>query len=553
MRSSFFDLENEPTCEGGPLTRLFSTPRVQFAVLFLLTLSLCLIKIDAGGLAAFDECLYAQKAKEMVLSGDWLTQTYMGEPEHQNPWLHMWMIAASYKVFGISEWAARFPTCVQTILIILLTYLLVQWLTRRPWVAMLASSCLLFSDYFFKYARKAHMDHLVTLLFLLAMIGFVLGRKRSQRWFILMGVSTGLAVLTKSLLGLMPLAVIAVFIILRREWSVLGKPLFWLSLVITIAVGSSWYLYEYAGFGDEFVEVHFGRQLFARTAVTGGEPGVSVGAFLAGRLKNIYLFMRDAHIWFLLALLGAVFSFRPRRGCEGSLRDVPAERLLVILWAAVPVVLVSFTSTFRGWYLMPVYVPLAILSAFFFSSVIRRPERLRIVNYTVLSLLLLYLAALIVTPLFTLDPKHEIRHPGMRKLATKARMIGPDEIDRVMYFPATKEIAGRHGLEEDLSNYFSFTLPWNFYSDIAMDARGVSTDLGEVREYLISHDAVCLTTVEGFLVISNERSLPYEIIGRAREGRTTYVLCCGRENYRKWRAVIETDHSRAPLYPLRDY
>ena len=553
MHGNFFDLGNEPTCEGGPLTKLLSTPRVQFAVLLLLTLFLCLIKLDAGGLAAFDECLYAQKAKEMVLSGDWLTQRYMGAPEHQNPWLHTWMIASSFKVFGISEWAARFPTCMQTVLIILLTYLLVHWLTKRPWVALLASSCLLFSDYFFKYARKAHMDHLVTLLFLLAVIGFILGRRRNQRWFILMGVSAGLAVLTKSLLGLMPLAVIAVFIVLRREWSVLAKPLFWLSLALAIAVGSSWYLYEYSAFGGEFVEVHFGRQLFGRTAVTGGGVGVFTGAFLVGRLKNIYLFIRDAHIWFVLALLGAVLSFR--RGSDGSglLRDVPAERLLVILWTAVPVVLVSFTSTFRGWYLMPVYVPLAILAAFFFSSVIRQPERLKIAAFTVLGLLLLYLAVLVVTPLFTLDPKHEIRHPGIRKLATKARMIGPDAIGRVMYFPATREIAGRHGLETDLSNYFSFTLPWNFYSDIPMDARGVSTDLEEVREYLSMHGAVCLTTVEGFLVISDNRTLQYEIIGRAKAGRTTYVLCCSRQNYRTWRAVIETDHSRAPLYPLRDY
>ncbi len=552
MSDRFFQLSNSPTCDGTPLTKLLSTPRFQFIVLLLLTLFLCTIKLDDGGLMAYDECYYAQKSKEMVSSGDWMTQHYLGRPCHMNPWLHMWMIAASYRVFGVNEWAARFPTCLQTVFIILLTYLLVQFLTGRPWISMLAASCLLFSDFFFKYAKKAHMDHLVTLLFLVAMIAFILGRKRNQRWFLVMGLAVGLSVLTKSLLGLMPLVVIAVFVIAGREWALVKRPLFWAAIVLALAVGSSWYLYEYANFGNDFVREHFGWQLLSRTFASDTKgAGTSIGVFLYERIHNIYLFMRDAHIWFALALLGAILSFVPRTDRD-DFKDIGAERLLLILWVVVPMVLISFTRTFKGWYLMPSYVPLAILTAFLFSRVIRRPERLRIVNYVVLSLLFLYLAVFIVTPLFTFDLKYEIRHPGIRKLATKVRMLEPGP-QRVLYFPASREIADRNDLTVDLSSYWGFSLPWNFYSDHPLDARAVKTDLEEVRRQMTDTGAICFTTAEGYRAISNDRTLPFEVIGRAVDRSMTYVVCCGRGSYTRWKTIIETDHSRSPLYSLRNY
>lgn len=554
MDNRFFHLSNEPTCEGTVFTKLLSTPRFQFILLLVLTLLLCTIKLDDGGMMAYDECYYAQKSKEMVMTGDWLTQRYLGKPCHMNPWLHAWMIAASYKLFGINEWAARFPTCIQTVIIILLTYLFVQWLARRPWIAMMASSCLLFSDFFFKYAKKAHMDHLVTLLFLIAMITFIAGRKRHQKWFLVMGFAVGLSVLTKSLLGLMPLIVVFVFIIVAGEWAILKKPLFWVSIASALIIGSSWYLYEYFHFGNRFLQEHFGWQLLSRTFAKGAyRSGDSPGLFIFERIHNIYLFIRDAHIWFVMAFLGAIFSFFPRKGETGDFKDITSERLLLILWVVVPAVLISFTTTFKGWYLMPVYVPLAIFTAFFFSRIVRKPEKLRLVNFTVLSLLTVYLGILIVTPLFTFDLKYEIRHPGIRKLATKVRMMVPEAPVRVMYFPASKEIADRNGLQVDLSSYHGFAVPWNFYSDNPLDPRATKASLEEVRKNLTEKSAVCLTTGEGYRVISSNRTLPFEVIGRAVEGSTEYVVCCGRDSYIKWRTAIETDHSRSPLYSLRNY
>jgi 4-amino-4-deoxy-L-arabinose transferase-like glycosyltransferase len=503
---------------------------------------------------AYDECYYAQKSKEMVQSGDWLTQRYVGRPCHMNPWLHMWMIGASYKAFGINEWAARFPTAVQTVLIILLTFLFVQWLTTRPWVAMLASSCLLFSDFFFKYAKKAHMDHLVTLLFLIAVIAFIVGSKRDQKLFLVMGCAVALSMLTKSLLGLMPLVVIFAFIAVAGEWAVFRKPFFWISIALALVAGSSWYLYEYVHFGEAFVREHFGWQLLSRTFMNNANgSAVSAGSFAVQMIQNIYSFIKDSHVWFVMAVLGIILSFFPRGSESGEVKLERRPRLLMILWIALPMVLMSFSSTFKGWYLMPVYVPLAIWTAFFFSRIVGDTKRLRIVNYTVLSLLCIYLVVLIVTPLFTFDLKYEIRHPGIRRLATKVRMLGPAEAGRVAYFPASKEIAERNGLAVDLSGYWGIALPWNFYSDHPMDARDVKATLEEVRSLLREENAVCFTTAEGYRAISADRRLPFDVIGRAVDRSMEYVVCCGRDNFERWSTVAEMDYSRPPLYPLREF
>jgi len=555
MNDRLFSLPKTPTCEGGIFTACMSIPRVQFVLLFLLTLFLCTIKLDDGGLAAFDECFYAQKAKEMVISGDWLTQTYAGEIDHQNPWLHMWAMAASYKLFGVSEWSARFPTCVETILIVLLTYLLVQWLTRAPWVGMISASSLLLSEYFFKYTKKAHTDHLMALFFLTAVIGYVAGRRRHRAWYLLTGLSIGLAMLTKSVLGLMPGIVVCAHILIGREWAVLKRPLFWISIILALVVGCSWYAYEYAKFGDEFVHQHFEWQVLSRSVYRDvSEGGFSLGSVLLGRLEHVYAFLKDAHIWFVMAVLGLVSAFSRRKGAGPRPEDAPpGERLLLALWFLVPLLLVSFANDFKGWYLMPVFVPMAILSAFFLARVAGSPGRLRIVNLVVISLLVLHLGVLTVTPIFTLDLGHDIRHPGIRKLATKVRMLGPRVTERVIFFPATEEMAAQYGMKGHMSGYFVFSLPWNFYSDHFMAERGSRIDLDEVRETLTGKDAVCLTTAEGYEVISANGTLPFDVVGRAAEGDREYVLCCGRNNYEAWRTVIETDFSRPPLYSLRDY
>src|SRR5215467_463715 len=62
------------------------------------------------GLVGADEPRYAQIAREMLARHDWITPTLNGRPWLEKPVLYYWLAMLSYKMFGVSDWAARVPS-----------------------------------------------------------------------------------------------------------------------------------------------------------------------------------------------------------------------------------------------------------------------------------------------------------------------------------------------------------------------------------------------------------------------------------------------------------
>ena len=95
--------------------------------------ALCLVTFFAGlGRSAIgdaDEAFYAQSAREMVEQGDWITPHYNYEYRFQKPVFFYWMVAVAYKVAGVSEAAARFPSALAGLALALMT-----WAIGRRWV-----------------------------------------------------------------------------------------------------------------------------------------------------------------------------------------------------------------------------------------------------------------------------------------------------------------------------------------------------------------------------------------------------------------------------------
>lgn len=79
-----------------------------------------------GGMHLFDwdEINFAESAREMLVSGDWLTVQIDFKPFWEKPPLFIWMQALSMKLFGINEFAARFPNAIAGILTIQLLFAL---------------------------------------------------------------------------------------------------------------------------------------------------------------------------------------------------------------------------------------------------------------------------------------------------------------------------------------------------------------------------------------------------------------------------------------------
>ncbi len=79
------------------------------------------------GLTGPDEPRYAWIARDMAESGDWVTPRLYGQPWFEKPVLYYWGAAASFKIFGVSEAAARLPSAISA----LLATLGLAWLAWR--------------------------------------------------------------------------------------------------------------------------------------------------------------------------------------------------------------------------------------------------------------------------------------------------------------------------------------------------------------------------------------------------------------------------------------
>jgi 4-amino-4-deoxy-L-arabinose transferase-like glycosyltransferase len=102
--------------------------RLAWLLLILATLYLgYFYNLGAIGLVGPDEPRYAWIARDMAETGDWVTPRLYGNPWFEKPVLYYWAAALSFKWFGVSEVAARFPSAVAA----LLATLAIGWLAWR--------------------------------------------------------------------------------------------------------------------------------------------------------------------------------------------------------------------------------------------------------------------------------------------------------------------------------------------------------------------------------------------------------------------------------------
>ncbi len=254
--------------------------------LFVLFLSLVLL---FSGLRAFpltdrDEGEYATSASEMIKNGDYVVPTLNGRPYLEKPILFFWVLSASFKVFGQNELAARLPSALSGLLIILTLYGLYFFLPERDFsgkkhLFAITSLVLLSCPLFLLVARACLTDMLLSLFIWLSMALFFLSmEKGSSIW--LLGLSwlfLSLGFLTKGPVAMaMSLPVFGLYSFLRRDFLWLRPVRVFTGVAIFLVINLPWYLAIYGRMGNSFIETFFLTQnleRFARTLLGhGGGP-----------------------------------------------------------------------------------------------------------------------------------------------------------------------------------------------------------------------------------------------------------------------------------------
>jgi 4-amino-4-deoxy-L-arabinose transferase-like glycosyltransferase len=316
------------------------------------------------------DAVQAQIARNMLQSGDWVTARLDGIAYLEKSPLKYWMIAISFRIFGVHDWAARIPVALATVLLCWVTARFAAW-AFGPRAGLRAGLVLATSVGLFLFTRILIPDAILTLTITLAMWGLLRAldpdEKRPMAWALGMWAAMGTGLLLKGLIAavipiaagllflgwtrrlfdgktwakLRPLPGVALFLLIAAPWHVLATvrnpPLF--NFTFHSESGS------YHGFfWFYFINEHFLR-------------------FLNLRYPRDYNTVPRLYFWLfhLLWLFpwSVYFPAAVRLNYRGTDRASRA-RLLALCWCGFILAFFTFSTT-QEYYSMPCYPAMALL------------------------------------------------------------------------------------------------------------------------------------------------------------------------------------------------
>ena len=330
--------------------------RRSLAPLLLLAGLTFLVGLGAPAITDSDEAFYAEAAREMVESGDWLTPHYNYEPRFQKPVLYYWVTAATFAVTGPGELAARLWAALSGVGLVFVT----AGLARRWYdddTALLAGAVVATSFGYVALGRMALPDLplalSVTTTIATSLIAIGDRVPRPRQWLLAAAVSAALGFLTKGPLAVvLPAAVLLPILMIERRASRVRAADVLVAAAAFTALAAPWYLAMWWRHGTPYLDSFFVGDNLARFATdrfNEPRPWWYYGPVIVGGVVP----------WapYLLLGLGATLRVLTLRGGLGSL-----ETRLAI-WMVLPLALFTLSVGKQPRYVLPLLPPIAILIA----------------------------------------------------------------------------------------------------------------------------------------------------------------------------------------------
>lgn len=372
-------------------------------------------KLGEGSLAGADEAIYGQMAKEVLRFGDWFTMHFNGAPRFVKPPLYVWLTTLNYKLFGINEFATRFWSACFGAGGIVALYFLGRILFEKR-TALLSSFILLASAGYFAIGRQAMLE--TTLTFFIILTIFFFWRSRGEpRYLIPCGGFLGLALMTKSAIGLFPLAIIGFFLVFTGNLkSILQERSFYWGCLAFLLVGGPWHIAHLIVDKRQFFDSYV-----LHTLVEGlGSESRFQGLYFYPLFLFIYFFP-----WIILLPSALAFSFRLIKNI-GNAREKEVQFFL-LCWIIFPFLVFLFGREKLEWYLVLIYPALALLLG---NYIFRKRDTSRVLRIfpPASIIILLVIAFLSIYPFRVYD-----FDPYNKSLGRKMKAISEPE-DKVVFY-----------------------------------------------------------------------------------------------------------------------
>jgi len=354
------------------------------ALLLLLAMAVVLFFVGLGstGLTDRDEGRNAEAGREMYESGDYISPTFNYEPRFAKPVFVYWLMTLSYHLFGVNEFAARFPSALFGVGLILLQYLFLTR-CRGPIIGLFGAAMLLLNLEIIGLGRMALTDSVLNFFTTLSLYGFWLGlygqgRERQFMWLFYIGMALG--TLTKGPIGfLIPLLAAGLYLWLTNSWLLYRRRGFPLAgLLVFLILALPWYLM--------MLNIHGQRYT---TSAQGDTVGRFFGA-MEGHGGTIFfylpVFLLGFFPWSGLLPFAWVQAYKSWRESKraGLFSPPPAASLepqsapLALEWFAAAWVIggllfFSLSSTRLPHYIAPLFSAAAILTASYWHRCVTDP------------------------------------------------------------------------------------------------------------------------------------------------------------------------------------
>ncbi|HXH05413.1 MAG TPA: glycosyltransferase family 39 protein, partial [Vicinamibacterales bacterium] len=322
------------------------------ALLALLALAPYFIGLGESSIWDANEAFYVETPREMIEAGDYVRPTFNYEPRLNKPVLSYWIVAAAYRLLGVSVAAERLPMALAAVVIAWSAFAVARavWSVEAGlWAAIVLAT----APRVLMWARRIFIDIYLTMFMALVLAGFVLAEThpdRRRRWLLLAYVAAGLGMLTKGPVAVvLPALVFLAWLVWQRRLADLRRLMLPAGTLVIGAIVIPWYaaLYRREGWGP-IVAFFWGENIGRYTDAV---------APARGPLFYLPVVFGDTFPW-SVALVAAAIGWV--RGWQAG-RPRPLVGLLW-LWLLVIVGVFSLSATKQDLYIFPAVVAAAALA-----------------------------------------------------------------------------------------------------------------------------------------------------------------------------------------------
>ncbi len=404
---------------------------------FVITRAFFAEKIATRTLNDFDEARYAEVARNILLTGDWILPMAGGPNEPRDitvfrlangeslypyfwkPPLHTIFIAISYNIIGVNELAVRLPSLLFALFCTVLVYVLANRVFVNKILLAFISTSIFVSTADFSFLSSQGVAEMQYLAFALFAI-WTLGTEYKSKWFV-SGIALGLAIMTKSIASywVLPVALAYAFVTRgKREMKLrqTGEMVMGMSLAIV-----PWHAYMLTRFGTIFVERYLLANLLGRA--TGIQMNTApIYWYITNLIRGYMMLLIPSFLVLLTAASrhSAIFLKYRYSGSDLGVKMQTVWKIaFFVFWILIILLPFSLIKSKVWWYVFPIWVPISIVMSWGAGELVNGVRSRKNGIAQVMSIFLLVSAAIATL----LTAVQSIKMADMRDYGTGATKI----------------------------------------------------------------------------------------------------------------------------------